>query len=789
MKKIFLILTFLFVISSMNAQQKFSRVNIDLQNITLEKLIEYGLEIDHGIHIKGKSYSSDLSENDIKVLKDNHIPFQIEIEDMAAYYVNRNKKPTNQSENPNLFVDCSKDPVNYTTPSHFELGSMGGFFTYEEAILKIDSLAILYPNIVSIKKPIGNYTTENGNNIYWLKISDNPNSDESEPQILYDAVHHAREPTSLSQLIFYMYYLCENYSKSPEIKKLVDNIEMYFVPIVNPDGYKYNQLTNPDGGGFWRKNRRNNGNNTFGVDLNRNYGQSWGFNNIGSSSSSTSDTYRGTSAFSEPETQAMRRFCNTHNFIFAMNYHTYSNLLVYPWGYQSKNCIDSLTYHELSKEMSKFNNYHYGIDFETLGYSTNGSSDDWMYGDTISKPKMIAFTPEVGSSDDGFWPKFDRIIPLCNEANFMNITIAEYLLKDAILENQTPRLTNKINGTIKFNILRSKYKVSGPFTITLTPISSNIASVGNTKSYTSLATNTPILDSIAYLLKSTITNNSEVKFNLTIDNGIIKNTEIITIIFGKIQTILNDKCNNLSNWDTGRWSTDFLNSYSPSSSFAESSTILYPPITTSFIYNIQNFDLVDAQRAELTFRAKWLLENYSDYVKFEASTNDGIIWEDLCTNYKQMNNNPNVNGLSFYTGSSDNWVYEIVNLDQYIGQNLMIKWTFESDQDVELTGINIDDITVTKLVKLGVSNEDISNDEVHIYPNPSSNLLNINILEAEKSNPVRVDILNLLGQIVHKSIITKQHTTLDIAELNAGIYFIELNFGTKKTVHKIVIEK
>ena len=118
----------------------------------------------------------------------------------------------------------------------------------------------------------------------------------NEPKLLYNAIHHAREPASLSNIIFYMWYLLERYSIDPEVKYLVDNTQMYFVPCINPDGYIYNENTDPDGGGLWRKNRRNHGGH-YGVDLNRNYGFNWGFNNQGSSSSSQSETYRGDSAF------------------------------------------------------------------------------------------------------------------------------------------------------------------------------------------------------------------------------------------------------------------------------------------------------------------------------------------------------------------------------------------------------------------------------------------------------------------------------------------------------------
>ena len=111
-----------------------------------------------------------------------------------------------------------------------------------------------------------------------------------------------------------MLYVIENYSSDPTIQALVDNTEMFFVPCLNPDGYMYNQLTDPNGGGMFRKNRKLNSDGSYGIDLNRNFGYQWGYNNIGSSNIPSDDTYRGTAAFSEPETQAIKSLCEKNNF-------------------------------------------------------------------------------------------------------------------------------------------------------------------------------------------------------------------------------------------------------------------------------------------------------------------------------------------------------------------------------------------------------------------------------------------------------------------------------------------
>ncbi|NIV14192.1 MAG: peptidase M14, partial [Aliifodinibius sp.] len=193
--------------------------------------------------------------------------------------------------------------------------------------------------------------------------------------------------------------LLENYGSDQEVTYLVNNRELYFVPIINPDGYVYNEQTDPNGGGYWRKNRRNNGNGSFGVDLNRNFGYKWGYDNNGSSPTPSSETYRGTAPFSEPETQVIRDFCLNHDFELTLNYHTYGDLLIYPWGYINALTPDAPIFTALAVDMTQYNNYSHGNASQLL-YPVNGEANDWMYGEQTAKDKIFAMTPEVGPA---FW--------------------------------------------------------------------------------------------------------------------------------------------------------------------------------------------------------------------------------------------------------------------------------------------------------------------------------------------------------------------------------------------------
>jgi hypothetical protein len=779
MKKLYLVIILLFQFHLViNAQEKYSRVKVLLNtNITMNQLQALGLEVDHGVYIKSKSFETDLSKHEIDILKLNQIPIEILIDDVSKYYEERNNNPIPENKKTRA-ISCKPSAPNYIKPNGFNYGSMGGFFTYQEAMNKIDSLAILYPNIVSIKKGIGNHVTAAGDSIYSFKISDNPNANESEPQILFNALHHAREAASLSQLIFFMYYLCENYATNTEIKYLVDNIEIYFVPIINPDGYKYNHLTNPNGGGMWRKNRRDNLDGTFGVDPNRNYGTGWGFNNTGSSPNTSASTYRGPSAFSEPETKALRDFCNAHEFKFAMNYHTFSNLVVYPWGYLGMNCNDSSSYQTFTADMTKYNYYKCGTDMETVGYSTNGSSDDWMYGEVISKPLILAMTPEVGNSTDGFWPSLNRILPLCNETNYMNLQVCKYVLKYATLENQTPRLANSVNGFIKYNITRLGLQTPANFNVSLQSLNANVVAVGANKNYSSLNYATTILDSISYTLQNNIPANTEIDFLLTVNNGTISKTDTIRIIHGSVINLLTENCNNFTNWTNNGWAIS-------NGTFAENVAGPYQSFYGASLRNSQAINLTDAYKAELTFNTTYQLENNSDYVLLTISTDGGNTWTVPCAPHTQ----PITNFQDeVYNGVKQNWFKEIINLDDYVGKNIILEWNFSSDQSLEKEGFNMDDIIVNKLTGFPASTENLNKKIFSIYPNPTHSSINIDFNSENNKNEIK--IVDLVGKVVfEKTVIMSANNKKIIISLNdfsSGIYFLLINQEGKTSSTKII---
>ena len=236
-----------------------------------------------------------------------------------------------------------------------------------------------------------------GRNIYALKISDNPALEENEPGVVFLGCHHAREWISVEVPFLLAKYLVEHYQRDPSIQKLVDRSEIWIIPLVNPDGLEYSIYFYR----YWRKNRRNLGHGLFGVDLNRNYDYQWGRDDIGSSPDPSSNVYRGPSPFSEPESQAIKKFMELHPQLKALvSYHSYSQVILYPWGYTNKpSHLDDLLRFLASTMSQKMEavfgtKYSYGQSGASF-YLTNGDTTDWALG----KFGIPAFTIELPPID------------------------------------------------------------------------------------------------------------------------------------------------------------------------------------------------------------------------------------------------------------------------------------------------------------------------------------------------------------------------------------------------------
>ena len=804
--RIFLFICLLFIFNNSEAQSDkltFARVKIDLTDTHITDIAKLGLEADHGIYKKGKYLINDFSAYEIEILKANNIEFEIQIEDVAHYYAQQNDVAHSHDHGDELetrAIDCAgpSSAVHiYETPANYTYGSMGGYLTYSETLAELDKMVDLYPNLISAKTPIGNILTHEGRPIEWLRISDNPNIEEDEPEVLYTALHHAREPNSLAQMVFYMWYLLENYETNEEVKYLVDNTEMYFIPIVNPDGYVFNEMIQPNGGGLWRKNRYSDENGDIkGVDLNRNYGFNWGFDNQGSSNNPNNDTYRGTEGFSEPETQAVRDFCNSHNFRITLNYHTFGNLLIYPWGYSDQPTEDHETFTNFARLMTRDNNYFAGTGTETVGYTVNGDSDDWMYGDTISKPIIYSLTPESGPQNFGFWPPESAIDDINKDNVLQNLTAAHLLLnygeeKEVISSNQ---LTER-EGTFELEV--AKYGLGdGDLTLRTYSINNNVIMVGSVEETFTLKHLEKASNSFSFKLADEVKSGDEVKFVIELDNGQFLTTDTITKVFieGESDIAFSTEANEINEWSVdGKWSTTTSSFVSDSSSITDSPNGDYDDNETNIITLVERIDLTLAQQAILTFFAKWEIEAGYDFVQILVSK-DGVNFEALCGDYTKNAVQSEVINEPVYDGVQNEWILERMDLSDYLGEFVTLRLILRSDGYVDGDGFYFDDL------KIEVVNETISNNHniphmvagMEVFPNPFHETFNLKIDLLSKANIINVRLVNSLGEVVEKInsqglSVGKYEMVIGNSDLPEGVYYLHtaidgLNLGVEKVV-------
>jgi hypothetical protein len=288
------------------------------------------------------------------------------------------------------------------------------YHDYAEMLAELQQAALDHPSIFSLFSLGVSYQ---GRTIWAGKISDNVGSDEDEPEVLFTHHQHAREHLTVEMALYTLRILTDEYGTDPQITSLVDGRELWLVFDMNPDGGEYDIAT----GSYvsWRKNRQPNaGSSAIGTDLNRNWGYKWGCCG-GSSGTTSSETYRGPSVFSAPETQVVRDFVNsrviggTQQIKTHIDIHTYGELVMWPYGYSLTDVTPDITQddHDTFVTMGQAMAATNGYTPQQLSdlYISDGTITDWMYGAN----HIFSFTFEmypVTSGQGGFYPP-DEVIP------------------------------------------------------------------------------------------------------------------------------------------------------------------------------------------------------------------------------------------------------------------------------------------------------------------------------------------------------------------------------------------
>ena len=670
----------MFILQSVYGNEIFQSVRVfNPSEQTLKIISETDIPLDHIVGKKGVYVDVIASEDQTLNLILKGLNVDILIPDLTSHY-----------QSINIPAD-SRD---------FPLGSLQGNYSLDELNDRFDELQSEYSNIISERVILGQ--SIEGRDIWAFKVSDNPENDEDEPEVLFTALTHAREPVGMMNLIYFVQLLGEEYGNDPELTYLVDNREIWFLPIVNPDGYVYNESIQPSGGGMHRKNRRdtNCGNGTQrGIDLNRNYGYGWGANDTGSSPNPCSSTYRGQGAFSEPETQCVSDFILDREFKGVLHYHTYSNVYIHAYGNATLPDEPDLTTHrEIGNEMARYNGYPVGTGYELIGYTVNGDAVDWTYGDQ----GIVAFTPEVGSPSQGFWPQENDVLPLCQDQVHPNKIFAFVAGSDLILYS-FDLSQNAILPGDEFEIElaiqnRGLSDSNDEIVINVTPYNEWITL--NLESYTMDELEARDTDEflVSAIISETAPNGIYSGLIVSIDDGesFIRQDTVIFLI-GEPDIIFYEGFENgLDNWELdGDWGPtndaatgSFALTDSPSGNYQQSQETIAELSL--------NVDLTLLTIPMVTFTAKWDIESNWDFVRFQANVpgNGWISLEGLYTE-AGVGQSAQPLGEPGYDGVQDDWVMETILLDQ-LGASSITGFRFiqTSDNYVEGDGFTVDDFTI-----------------------------------------------------------------------------------------------
>lgn len=693
---------------SVQAQEKFSRVAITIAQKDIRLLQKAGLEFDHGEYKKATGqYITVLSSRDLKLLQQQPYRYSVIIADETASFIQQN-------QNENFYAAVhSKAPVNgsnctsvkdfIVVPEDFTEGSMGGYYTLVEIWSKIEQMVSKYPTLVKVDT-IG-YSYEN-RPLVVVKISDNASVDEDEPEIFEHTLQHAREPMAMMHLIFFMQYILQYYNTDPFCKELIDSRELFYMPCMNPDGYEYNRSIAPNGGGHQRKNRNpENGNQQpIGVDLNRNYAVDWGYDEIGSSSFPAAETYRGPSAFSEPETQAIRNFVNSRHLSIHIDNHCLGNLFIHPYGVPSNHIplpADEAAFYGYTKYLlPRYNFFVTGLAPETVGYEVNGVSSDWyIAGDLDKRKKVYSYASETGTSEDGFWPLKNRIIPLALEQFWHHFQIAYMAGGQVTLRDETTANLTANNVQLTAQITQTGI-VGKHVNISLIPLE-NINAVTPAQTIT-------LSD---YLQKEIVSFEANIPDELPVGSSVryvwdcftdgIHYYDTVTRVYkGNILFTDDMEGSFVTNWTTNKdWFFTNLQSFNGNNSLHDAPGENYKNRANNVVTCNKTFDLsVNTANAYLSFYTRYIAENGYDKMTVEVSVNGTAgPFSPVCGTTTVAEDFSSIAGLPSYTGGRPNWVREWVDISEYkTATNLAFRFRMTSDNFATAEGFYIDDISLVQ---------------------------------------------------------------------------------------------
>jgi carboxypeptidase A1 len=356
----------------------------------------------------GSAFDINIAPHLLNTAKSLGLEFEVFIEDLQTEI---DREETEQL----AALEVAKEKVD-------QVGADPSFFT---AYQQFEDIQAFYKSLASNYSSLAKYieigTTVEGRPIFGLVVGGPSNA--SKPGVVFNGGQHAREWIAPATVTYILWSLVSQYDSDPTIKSLVDNFSWTIIPVVNGDGYVYTQTDR-----MWRKNRRKEGV-CYGVDTNRNWDNHW--DQGGSSNQPCDETYCGPSAFSEPEETALAHYIgNATNVQFYIDFHSYSQLWMTPWGWTNTLPPGYSVLIKGANLAVKALSALYGTQYQTgtiisTVYEATGSSVDWTFGNGNVKYSYAVELRDQGQT--GFLLPPKQILPSGKETLAGVIALAQFI--------------------------------------------------------------------------------------------------------------------------------------------------------------------------------------------------------------------------------------------------------------------------------------------------------------------------------------------------------------------------
>ncbi|MBC8365973.1 immune inhibitor A [bacterium] len=718
----------------------------------------------------------------------------------------------------------------------FTRGERGVYHTHSQMGQILADAEADHPAI-AVRGNIG--SSVQGRELWTLKISDNVGVEESEPEIRISANMHGNEKIAMEMSIYLIEYLTNNYGQPgyEDVTNIVDNYEVHFLPLHNPDGHVANDRENANG-----------------VDLNRNFPVPDG--SIGDDNTWTE----------EVETIHYKNWCFGQNFVIAQDGHSGAVVVNYPWDYTYELCPDNDAFILLSEEYSYYNSpmwngsFYHGITNGAQWYVTEGSIQDWAYHETGSMHVILEFSDSYAPSAsqlDGYWDDnresfmhwmkaarygVNGIVTASDTGNPLYATVT-------VVGNDKPVYTDpdfgdyyKLLDTGSYDI---SYSASGYITHTeygvsttwgtptvrnvqlapeatgsvmghvhevggVIPLDATIevrsypADIYVTSAYSDAGNDGFYeIDLIYgdYTFYVSAPDHLPVNRQITVDSP--GQTQEFLLPFSETIALVQDDFESGTGLWTGDWALSSDEYHSPSHSMTDSPTGDSGHNQEKPCELSNSINLTEVIDPLLTFWARWEIEEDWDCVQLQISTNGGGIWTPMSTAHTVPGSGQGAqpDGEPVYENFQTLWILETVDLSAWADEsNVLLRFIYMSDTSIDEDGFYFDDFKVEgQVVATGAPEESPAFTRLDgAWPNPFNPVTKIRFSTAS-AGLVHLNIFDIQGRRVatladmvlpageHERIWNGRNS--QGRELASGVYLAQLEFDGQRFQKKLTLIK